>query len=172
MSNYDFERRIITSIRYAKRFTGEKIDYNELVSIIEIARWAPSIGNVQPWEVLIVDDPVEIKKLSKLHPAGFVYEKASALFFVITDPSQSSHHIVDGGSLIAYIALASSIKGYSVLVIGLNNDHIFKTELNIPPSKYLLGLVAIGKGMPGTTSILPRKPVNYIIHHNKYGLRR
>jgi len=172
VSNYGYERKILASVRYARRFTGERVDYNELISIVEMARWAPSIGNVQPWEILIVDDPMEIKKLSRLHPAGFVYEKASALFFVITDPSQSSHHIIDGGSLMAYLALASSIKGYSVLILGLDDNHVFKTELGVPPTKYLLGLVAIGREAPGVSAIMPRKPVNYIVHHNKYGLRR
>ena len=172
MSEYGYARKIIASIRYARRFSGETIDYNELRSIVEMARWAPSIGNVQPWEIIIVDDPVEIKKLSRLHPSGLIYEKAGALFFVVTDPAQSPHHIIDGGSLMAYLALASSIKGYSVMLINLEDNHVFKTELNIPPSKYLLGLVAIGREAPGASTIAPRKPLEYIIYRNKYGLRR
>jgi hypothetical protein len=141
MSEYDYERKIMASIRFARRFTGERVNYSELVSIIEMARWAPSIGNIQPWEVVIVDDPIEINKLSKLHPTGFMYSRASALFFVVTDPRQSSHHLIDGGSLMAYIALAASIKGYSILILPLDDNHVFKVELNIPPSKYLLGML-------------------------------
>lgn len=172
MSEYSYERKIIAGIRYAKRFTGDRIDYNELLSIVELARWAPSIGNIQPWEVIIVDDPIEIKKLAKIHPTGYIYEKAGGLFFIVVDPNQSPHYLVDGGSLLAYLALVSSIKGYSVLTIDLRDNPVFKTELNIPPLKYLVGLVAVGKEAPSTSiSIQPRKPLEHIIHHNKYGLR-
>jgi len=172
MSEYGYERKLLAGIKYARRFTGERIDYSELVSIVEMARWAPSIGNVQPWEVIIVDDPMEIKKLSRLHPAGIVYEKAGGILFIVTDPNQSPHHIIDGGSFMAYLALAASIKGYSVLLLNLEDNHVLKTELNIPPTKYLLGLIAIGREAPGTSTFMPRRPIEFILHHNKYGLKR
>ncbi len=172
MNEYDYERKILASIRFAHRFSGEKIHYMEITSIIEMARWAPSIGNIQPWELVVVDDPMEIRKLARLHPAGRIYDRAGALVFIVTDPRQSPHHIIDGGSLMSYLALAASIKGYSVLLINLDNDSVLRTELNIPPTKYLLGLVAIGKDVSGYTAIPPRKPLETIVHHNKYGLRR
>uniref|UniRef100_A0A7C4DA52 Nitroreductase domain-containing protein n=1 Tax=Staphylothermus marinus TaxID=2280 RepID=A0A7C4DA52_STAMA len=172
MNDISYERRLVIGIKYAKRFTGDRIDYNELLSIIEIARWAPSIGNIQSWEVIIVEDPIEIKKLARLHPLGYIYEKAGGLFFIVVDPEQSPHYLIDSGSLIAYIALASSIKGYSVLIIDLRDNPVFKTELNIPPLKYLAALVAVGKEASSTTpSILPRKPLEHIVYRNKYGLR-
>jgi hypothetical protein len=70
-------------------------------------------------------------------------------FFIVKDLEQSSHHLIGGGSLSAYMALASSIKGYTVLIIRLNDDSAFKTELGIPPRKYLLSVIAIGKSKPG-----------------------
>jgi len=172
MEDIGYERKILAGLRFTRRFSGEKVSYNDLISIVEMARWAPSIGNIQPWEMIIVDDPLEILKLSRLHPYGRVFDKAGALIFVVTDPEQSPHHIVDGGCLLAYLALASSIKGYSILLINLNNDPVIRDELNIPPTKYLLGLIAVGKEEPGYGSIPPRKPVETIVHRNKYGLKR
>lgn len=172
MSEIGYERRVIASIKYARRFSGERIEYEELLSIVEMARWAPSIDNVQPWEVIIVDDPIEIKKLARLHPEGYAYERASALFFVVVDPNQSPYYLIDGGSLLSYIALASSIKGYSVLIVGLNDDLAFKSELGVPPLKYLVGLVAIGREAAPSASLVPRKPLEYIVYHDKYGLGR
>jgi nitroreductase len=168
---YDYERRILAGIKYARRFTGESISKRDILEIIEMAKWAPSIGNIQPWEIIVVDDPLSIRKLSRLHPLGRIYDRAGALFFIVTDPEQSPHHLIDGGSLSAYIALASSIKNYTVLIIGLNDDPAFKTELNIPPKKYLLSMIAIGKSKPGDYIIYPRKPTESIIYYNKHGLR-
>lgn len=171
LEDYSYERKILASIKYTRRFTGERLDPLEIKSIIEMARWAPSIGNIQPWELIIVDDPMEIHRVARLHPAGRVFEKAGVLIFIVTDPEQSPHHIIDGGSLMAYLCLAASIKGYAVMILNLNNDPVIKSELNIPPSKYLLGLVAIGKEA-GASPIMPRKSIDMITYHNKYGLRR
>jgi len=164
-------KRIIAGVRYARRFTGEKIELPELINIIELARWAPSIGHIQPWEVIIVNEPREIKKLARLHPAGYLFEQAGALIFIVLDPDQSPHYMIDGGSLTAYIALAASIKGYAIIIVNLEDSHIYKTELGIPASKYLLGLIAIGREKIEESILIPRKPLNYIVHINRYGSR-
>ncbi len=167
----DYERRILAGIRYSRLFVETSIDRRDILEIVEMARWAPSIGNIQPWELVIVDDKLLIHKLSRLHPAGRLFEKAAVLFFIVTHPEQSPHHLIDGGSLMAYLMLASSIKGYGVFPLQLQDDPVFKSELNIPPKLYLLGLVAVGKPAPGLRSFQPRKPLEAIIYYNKYGLR-
>jgi len=170
MEAYGYERRLLAGVRYARSFTGERMDYGELRAIVEVARWAPSIENIQPWEVIIVDDPIEIRKLAGLHPLGYAYARAGALFFIVTDPTQSLHHVIDGGSFTAYLAVAASMRGYSVMIIPLNDDPAFKSELEIPPQKHLLSLVAVGREASSAVSVPARKPLEFIIHKNKYGL--
>jgi nitroreductase len=57
LGEYDYELRLLASIKYAHYFTEERIDRLELMSIVDMARWAPSFGNLQPWEIIVVDDP-------------------------------------------------------------------------------------------------------------------
>jgi len=85
--------------------------------------------------VIVVDDPIEIRKLAGLHPLGYAYARAGALLFIVTDPAQSPHHVIDGSSFIAYLAVAASMRGYSVMIIPLNDDPAFKSELEILPAK-------------------------------------
>ncbi len=172
MSSYGFERRLLAGIRYARGFTKTSIDRRVLMEIIEMARWAPSIGNIQPWEVIIVDDPIQINKLTRMHPSGRLFSNASALFIVVANPESTPHYLIDAGSLLAYLALASSISGLDIMIIPLNNDPVIKAELNIPPKLYLAGMIAVGRRAPTTTPlIMPRKPIHNIIHYNKYGLK-
>jgi len=46
MEAYGYERRLLAGVKYARSFTGERIDYSELKAIVEVARWTPSIGNI------------------------------------------------------------------------------------------------------------------------------
>lgn len=171
MSSFDYEKRILASIRFTTRFTGERVELGELISIVDMARWALSIGNIQPWEIILIHDPIELKKLVSLHPRGRILEKASGVFIIITDPEASPTHMIDGGAITSYLALSASIRGYAVYVIALNDDHVIKSELSIPPNKYLLGLIAIGKPVEGQVTIPFRKSVKEILHLNKYGMR-
>ncbi len=167
----EYERRLLAGIRYTRLFAETRVERRDLLEIAEMARWAPSIGNIQPWEIIIVDDPLFIRRLSRMHKLGVFFEKAAALFFIVTHPEQSPNHLVDGGSIMAYIMLASSIKGFSVLPLGLGDDPVFKRELNIPPRLNLLGVVAVGKPASGVRGLIPKKPLESIVHYNKYGLK-
>lgn len=171
MSDYSYERRILAGIQYARLFTPTKMDRREITEILEMSRWAPSIANIQPWEIIAVDDPIEIHRISRLHPAGRLFEEAAVLFFIVTNPDASPHHILDAGSITSYIALASSIRGWSVMIFGLQDDPVIKSELNIPPRLYLASMVAVGKRASTITYMTPRKPLNAIVYFNKYGLR-
>jgi len=51
--------------RYAtKRFDGQKIEVNTVDKILEMIRFSPSAGNIQPWKVKVVIDEDTKKKLS------------------------------------------------------------------------------------------------------------
>jgi nitroreductase len=102
---------------------------------------------------------------------GRLLKRAAAIFFIVTDPEKSPYHLVDAGSITAYIMLSASIMGFGVMSIPLNDDPAIKGELNIPPKKYLADLVAIGRISENEVRILPRKTIEMITYHNKYGLR-
>lgn len=171
MSGFNYERRLIANVKFTTRFTGDKVDLNDLIDIVDMARWAPSIGNIQPWEIILIHDPIEIKKLSTLHPRGRVLERASAIYVIVTDPEASKYHLIDGGSILTYLTLAASIKGFSIYILLLEDDYVFKVELNIPPNRYLLGLVAVGKGVEGYTQVPLKKAVRDILYLNKHGFK-
>jgi len=50
----DFMEAVLKRRTYRGQFTDKPISKEDLESIIQAARWAPSPFNVQPWEILIV----------------------------------------------------------------------------------------------------------------------
>ena len=75
--------------RYSPRaLSGEKISKEELMTLFEAARWAPSSYNSQPWRFIYVlrDTPDFEKFFSFIVPDNQVWSKnASALVVVISN---------------------------------------------------------------------------------------
>jgi nitroreductase len=65
---------VIEAILKRRSFRGsfeeKPISQADLDLILEAARWAPSPFNVQPWEILVITEPAEKRKLSELVAAS------------------------------------------------------------------------------------------------------
>ncbi|HDI01937.1 MAG TPA: nitroreductase family protein, partial [Candidatus Bathyarchaeota archaeon] len=44
----------IRTRRSIRRFTRDEVTWEEELTLIDAARWAPSAGNLQPWEFVVV----------------------------------------------------------------------------------------------------------------------
>lgn len=56
---------IIQSRRSIRRFKDKPVPREILHSILNVARWAPSAHNAQPWRCIIIEDLLVKKKLAK-----------------------------------------------------------------------------------------------------------
>ncbi len=171
------------SIRYFKPYT---IPGDELKLLLECARFAPSGGNMQPWEFLVVDDREDISQIYdygwKAYGGGFNvcrFGDASLLVFFL------------GGEQCFLAAqnlvLAAYGLGYGSCMIGAFDQNKTRALLNIPKKKRIQLFVALGvadeersnkaqfiaTGKP-LAEMLPyppeaRKPLDDIVHHGRYG---
>lgn len=171
------------SIRYFKPYTMPEA---EIKLLLECARFAPSGGNRQPWEFLVVDDPEDIKKIYNygwtIYGGGYNvcrYAEASLLVFFL-------------GSAQSYLAaenlvLAAYGLGYGSCMIGGYDREKTKMLLDIPKEKRIQLFVAVGvadeersnaarftSNEEPITEILPyppeeRKPIEELYHHGRYG---
>ena len=101
--NYEALLHVARTRRSVRKFEpGRQISTEALLRIAEIARWAPSGANVQPWDFIIIDDPgvqakvvdVFLRQANRLRERamGFpaVYKSylknTVAIFVVLGDP--------------------------------------------------------------------------------------
>ena len=52
------------------RFKRDSLNPEDLEKILEAARWAPSAGNAQPWELIVIEDFETKKEISRIHSAA------------------------------------------------------------------------------------------------------
>ena len=171
------------SIRYFKPYT---IPGEELKLLLECTRFAPSGGNRQPWEFLVVDDQGDI---SEIYGHGWTaygggsnvcrYAEASLLIFFLG----SAQCFLAAENL----ALAAYGLGYGSCMIGAFDKEKTKALLGIPEDKRIQLFVAVGVADEGRSNearftstgeslaeVLPyapeaRKPLEDLVHHGRYG---
>jgi nitroreductase len=152
--------------RSVRKYTGEPIPRQDLETIVDAGRLAPTGGNRQPWEFIVVTGREMIDQLKVA--AGWM-DKAGAIIAVVLDPA-TRWWVEDGSAAIENILIASTALGYgSCWLEGwtLPREDEFKELLGIPADKRLLTLIPIG--VPVGWPTCDKKPLDEVLYWEAYG---
>lgn len=154
--------------RWSPRAFDENVEIseNELFTLFEAARWAPSSSNLQPWRFIYArrGTPHWDRFLNLLIPFNQNWaHRASALVIVISktlapsrdnsQPVLSYTHSFDTGAAWAFLSLQAIHSGwYAHGMAGFDMERA-ATELNIPADYRVEAAIAIGR--LADKSILP-----------------
>jgi nitroreductase len=145
-----------------RAMSGEEIAEEELLTLFEAARWAPSSYNNQPWRILYArrntihwplffDLLVDFNKTWVKGAAALVVFISKTTFDHNGEPSVT--HSFDTGAAWENFALEASLKNLAVHGMeGFDYDRA-RTVLKIPPDFQVEAMAAIGK--PGKKEDLP-----------------
>jgi nitroreductase len=147
-----------------RAMSGEPITDEELFTLFEAARWAPSSFNNQPWRMLyakrdtshwllFLDLLVEFNQSWAKNAAALVVFISKTTFDHNGEPAAT--HSFDTGAAWAYLALQGSARGLVVHGMqGFDYDKA-RTALNVPDGFQVEAMAVIGK--PGRHEDLPAK---------------
>jgi nitroreductase len=140
------------------------MSHDDLLTILDARRWAPSAFNHQPWRFLYThrDDEQWERFLGVLLPFNQAWVRnASVLLFVLSErtmgsPDKPNHsHSFDAGAAWAFIALQAHLSGFHTHgTTGIDFDTA-DSALGIPGGFRLEAAVAIGR--IGDPACLPDK---------------
>ncbi|MEA2038144.1 MAG: nitroreductase family protein [Nanoarchaeota archaeon] len=169
-----------------RAMSGEELSKEELMSLFEAARWAPSAYNNQPWRFLYAKKGTPNWDLffNLLVEQNQAWVKnASVIVVVISrkifeyNGKLSITHSFDAGSAWQSLALQGSING--LVVHGMSGFDYEKArkDLNVPEDYNVEAMIAVGK--PGNKEDLPeeiqkmevqsdRKKVSEIVFEGKF----
>lgn len=148
---------IILSRWSPRSMTGEEITDDQLMSLFEAARWAPSSFNNQPWRFIYAKKNSEHwdRLFDLLVDSNKVWAKdASALVVVVSaknfqyNGKPSLTHQFDSGAAWENLALQAHWAGLAAHGMqGFDYDRARK-ELAVPDDYDVMAMIAIGKQAP------------------------
>lgn len=172
---------LIKRRRSMRKFTGEELTQDEVVSLLKAALMSPTSKRSNSWQFVVVDDKSTLELLSKCKEVGASFLKDTAVGIVVLgDPLASDVWIEDASVASIMIQLQAEDLGLGSCWIqvrerytatGMSADEFVHGVLDIPLQLQVLSIIAVGhKGME-------RKPFDEDklqwekIHLNKYGER-
>lgn len=178
--------QVIKERRSVRKFKPEPVKEEDLNTVLDAARWAPSWGNTQCWRFVVVTDndlkrklvealadrnpstntvanaPVVIAACAVLGEAG--YYKGEAL----TD--KGDWFMFDVALALSNLTLAAHARGMGTVHVGYFNAEKVEKVLDIPDGVRVVELMPLG--YPDEPARGPgRKEISDILFRNKYGNR-
>jgi nitroreductase len=137
--------------------TGEELDNEEIMSLFEAARWAPSSYNNQPWRFIYAKRNTEHwnRLFNLLAEGNRAWAKNSALLVVVISRKNFEYnekpartHQFDAGSAWENLALEAFSRG--IVDHGMQGFDYDKAriDLEIPTDFEVMAMIAIGKKGP------------------------
>ena len=173
-----------------RAFTGESISQEDLLTMLEAGRWAPSSYNSQPWRFVYArrDTPAWDTVFGLLIEFNQSWAKDAAALVVVASnstmvppgkdaPVPSHSHSLDAGAAWGYVALQAQRMGWHTHgMVGFDIERAF-SKLGFPAGYRVEQIFAVGK--QGDKSKLPdflqareqpspRKPLNETAFEGKF----
>lgn len=172
-----------------RAMTGEPISEQELLTLFEAARWAPSSYNAQPWRFVYAHRDTDYwpRLFNLMVEANQAWTRNAAVLVLVTSRNRFEHndkpaptHRFDAGSAWMSVALQASHMG--LVAHGMQGFDYEKaqSEFGIPDQYSVDAMFAIGR--PGDIEGLPeqarerekpssRRPLGEIISEGEFTFR-
>lgn len=174
---------IIKKRRSIRRFQDKLISDDTLAELFEAARYSPSWGNLQCWELVVVRAAEDKKKLAELlsakNPASKCTETAPILLGICGDPQKSGFYkgvqvtryehwfLYDLGIISQTLCLKACEQGLGSVIIGSFDHRAAESVLGVPKGYELVALIALG--YPDHDPPAPkRREVAEFVHFDRF----
>lgn len=85
--DYESLLSLAKNCRSVRRYRPEPVPMDILTKVLEVARWAPSGDNSQPWEFVVVRDPEKVQQVRDILDEGTEQIRKSCPRFTFLHPS-------------------------------------------------------------------------------------
>jgi len=140
--------------RSVRAYTREEVSEEEVNKLIEAARSAPSAGNIQPWELVIVRDPTIKRRLATAALDQTFIEEAPVVIVVCANEMMSGwgygsrgtnlYCLQDTAAATQNILLAAYALGLGTCWVGAFREEEVRKVINTPRGVRPVAIVPVG----------------------------
>jgi len=163
--------------RSTRAFESEDVSPEIVSKLLDAARLAPSAGNIQPWEFIVVRKPEIKRALAEAALDQTFIEEAPVVIVVCANENRSSYGygmrgktlycIQDTAAAIQNILLAAYSFGLGTCWIGAFREEEAREILKIPHGVRPVAIVPVG--VSAEAPLPPdRRHINHIVHYETF----
>jgi nitroreductase len=174
---------IIKGRRSIRRFQAKEIPEDDLNTILEAVRWAPSWANTQCWEVVAVKDPSIKQRLQEILSAANPAKKAvieapvvvvlcgrrgvSGCYSGRPETKLGDWFMYDVGLATQNLCLAAHALNLGTVIIGSLGHDAAKKILDVPEGYEVVALIPVG--YPAREAKQShRRQISEFVHYNTF----
>jgi len=151
--------------RSIRKYKSDPIPEADLNLILEAARRAPTGGNRQKWNIIVITDPEMRKKTAEASRHQMWIAEAPVILCIVTHPGEGT---VNGTIVLDHAILAATSLGYGTCWVGVHDSASVKEILGIPADYGVICLTPVGKPAEEPAA-RPRKPAAELFMKDKFG---
>ncbi len=165
--------------RTVREFSDKKVDIEILGQIVDVARFAPSAGNIQNWKLIFVEDQETKNKLSQFSQNQTWMTSAPVLIVICNEykpvqelygDKQGQLYSIQNVALMAgHLLIAAHALGLSTAWIAVQDDFEVGELLGIPDDIDPEIIIALGYEDEVDIELPPKKNINEITFFEKWG---
>lgn len=137
--------------RSIRKFEDRPVSDEDLKDVLDAAMMAPSAGNAQPWQFVVITDREKLEAVTKINPYAQMAPKAPVSVLVCGDLSLekfAGYWVQDCSAAIQNMLLAAFGKRLGSVWTGIHpmEDRVagFRELFRLPENVVPLGLVVLG----------------------------
>jgi nitroreductase len=177
----DVKQAIATRRSIRKFDPDRRVGDQDLATIVEAGRLAPSWKNDQPWRFVVVRSPETLNALADCLPEGNgahrTIRASSASIVLIAVPAEGAVHedmpfwMIDCGIAGENMYLQATELGLASVWISLLDSRQACNVLGMPQGMECVGIFPLGYAAPETADRprVPRRPAEEVIFSERYG---
>jgi len=163
--------------RSVRAFKLRGVPADMVEKLIDVGRWAPSAGNIQPWEFIIVRKPEIKAKLAEAAGGQTFIAEAPVVIVVCANENRSVqgygmrgktlYCLQDTAAAIQNIHLAAFALGLGSCWVGAFSEEEVREALKVPDGVRPVAIVPVGYAV----DVVPqrrRRPVEQVAHYEAY----
>ena len=141
----------ILTRRSVRQYADGTIPEHTIKSMLEAAMSAPSAGNQQPWQFVVIDDPEMLSAITNVHPYSSMLKQAPLAVVVCGDLAREKfkgYWVQDCSAATQNLLIAARALGLGAVWLGVYplEDRMkgLGNLLNLPDSIIPLAVISIG----------------------------
>lgn len=169
--------RAIKERRSVRKYKSDPVPEEDLTKILNAGRWAPSSGNTQPLELVVIKDQETKNQLVKAALGQSFIAKAPVAIVVCANIPRTERRygargselyvIQDTAAAAQNIHLMAYALGYATCWVGAFNDEEVAKVIEAPEKMRPLAIIPLGKPAERPEAP-PRRNLEDLIHENTF----